>query len=251
MKRNHQIISKKFAWFDVMLLLLAGLAASIDVMSYFKLGHVFTANMTGNTVLMGLSIGQGNLSASLHSMTALFGFIAGTFIGSIIVENKKRSGAFYIKLSIAIESLIILILTGLWFYKDQPMVNGTLYTCIVLSAIAMGMQSATVRHLKIPGVVTTFITGTITSIAMSIVNGVRQGFRKQKKNNIPIPVVKNLEQRTELQVMIFLVYGFTAAFAGWIEYHEAKFLPLLPLLFILCVLCISVTSTRHIFNSTE
>ena len=45
---------------DIILLLLAGVAGSIDVTSYFGLGHVFTANMTGNTIVLGLSIARAN-----------------------------------------------------------------------------------------------------------------------------------------------------------------------------------------------
>jgi uncharacterized membrane protein YoaK (UPF0700 family) len=48
------------------LLLLVGLAGYFDAISYLGLGHVFTANMTGNIVLLALNIGQGNQSAVLH-----------------------------------------------------------------------------------------------------------------------------------------------------------------------------------------
>ena len=48
MKQNY-INHTSSLWFDIMLMLLAGVAGSIDVMSYFKIDHVFTANMTGNT----------------------------------------------------------------------------------------------------------------------------------------------------------------------------------------------------------
>jgi uncharacterized membrane protein YoaK (UPF0700 family) len=45
---------------DRWLLVLAAVAGSIDGVSYLKLGEVFTANMTGNTVLLGLAAGQAN-----------------------------------------------------------------------------------------------------------------------------------------------------------------------------------------------
>jgi uncharacterized membrane protein YoaK (UPF0700 family) len=236
-------------WFDIMLLLLAAVAGSIDVMSYYRLGHVFTANMTGNTILLGLSIGQGKLSSSLHSLAALAGFIAGAFVGAFIVENRKKGWSYYITLSVAIESLIIFILILIWFEEKQPASSSILYVSIALSAIAMGMQSATVRHLNIPGVVTTFITGTITSIGMSAVKGLRIGFKKKVKDGLPhLPVTSNLEQRIELQVAVFLVYGLTAVLTGWLEFHQATLLPLLPLLLILFVLVIVIMrpGTPHI-----
>jgi uncharacterized membrane protein YoaK (UPF0700 family) len=240
-------------WFDTMLILLACVAGSIDVISYYKLGHVFTANMTGNTILLGLSIGQGKVASSLHSLAALVGFIAGTFAGALIVENKKKGWSYYITLSIGIESFIIFILALMWFEQTIPLQNALLYISILLSAIAMGIQSATIRHLNIPGVVTTFITGTITSIGMSVVTGLRNGFKKKIKDGSPqFPATKNLEQRIELQVMVFLAYGLTAVATGWIEYHSAAFLPVLPLILILFVLviCIRQPQNSH-FEETQ
>jgi uncharacterized membrane protein YoaK (UPF0700 family) len=233
-------------WFDLMLILMASVAGSIDVMSYYRLGHVFTANMTGNTILLGLSIGQGKLASSLHSLAALAGFFSGALAGALIVENKKKGWSYYITLSVGIECFIIFILALIWFEESTPLQNSTLYTSILLSAVAMGIQSATIRHLNIPGVVTTFITGTITSIGMSAVSGLRNGFKRKVKDGLPqLPVIKNLEQRIELQVMVFFAYGLTAVFTGWIEYHGATLLPVLPLILILSVLVICVMRPQN------
>lgn len=228
-------------WFDIMLVLMASVAGSIDVMSYYKLGHVFTANMTGNTILLGLSVGQGKIASSLHSLTALAGFFAGAVAGAFIVFNTKKGWSHYITLSVAIESFIILILIIIWFTGPDIKNNYILYISIALSAIAMGIQSSTIRHLHIPGVVTTFITGTITSIGMSAVSGLKNGFRKRVKDGLPgFTVARNLEERIELQVIVFFAYGLTAVVTGWLEYHYSFFLPLLPLILILIVLVIVI-----------
>jgi uncharacterized membrane protein YoaK (UPF0700 family) len=223
--------------FDIILVLLAAVAGSIDVISYFQF-HTFTANMTGNTILLGLSIGEGKLASSMHSMTALLAFIGGAFIGAFIVEKKDRGWSSNITRSIAVESIFIAAFSLLTLYHAPLLKNFILYISIILSAAAMGMQSAAMRHLKIPGVVTTFITGTVTSIAMSAVSGLRMGFKKHETNNSKVPVVKNLEQRVTLQVIIFFAYALTAVFTGWIEYHGAIFLPIFPLILIVVVLMI-------------
>lgn len=242
MKRKIQ----SSVWFDVMLILMASVAGSIDVMSYYRLEHVFTANMTGNTILLGLSIGQGKLASSMHSLAALAGFFTGAFVGALIMENKKKGWSYYITLSVGLELFIIFILALIWFEESTPLQNSILYVSILLSAIAMGIQSATIRHLNIPGVVTTFITGTITSIGMSAVSGLRNGFKKKVKNGLPqLPVTKSLEQRIELQIMVFLAYGLTAVFTGWIEYHGDTLLPVLPLILILFVLVICIMQPQN------
>lgn len=238
--KNNESSTSSF-WFDIMLLLLASVAGSIDVMSYYGLGHVFTANMTGNTILLGLSIGQGNLASSLHSLAALAGFTTGAFIGAFIVENTKKGWSYLITLSLAVETAIIFILALIWFKEIQPPRESILYVSIILSAIAMGLQSATVRHLNIPGVVTTFITGTLTSIGMNTVNGLRISFKKKVKDGLPqLPVTQNLEQRIKLQIAVFFVYVLSAVFTGWLEFRKATLLPLLPLILVLSVLVIVI-----------
>ena len=49
---------------ESMLLLLSLAAASLDAISYLGLGRVFTAMMTGNTVLLGLALAQGEVLAA-------------------------------------------------------------------------------------------------------------------------------------------------------------------------------------------
>src|SRR4030095_15306801 len=68
-----------------MLLVLTGAAVCVDAITYRGPGHVFTAMMTGNTVLLGLALGQGEVLAALRSILALIGFAIGAFVGAIIV----------------------------------------------------------------------------------------------------------------------------------------------------------------------
>jgi hypothetical protein len=55
---------------DAMLLALTCVAGLVDALSYLELGHVFTAMMTGNTVLLAMAIGQGEVPAALGSTEA-------------------------------------------------------------------------------------------------------------------------------------------------------------------------------------
>ncbi|MGN6265600.1 MAG: YoaK family protein [Ginsengibacter sp.] len=233
-------------WFEIMLVLLACVAGSIDVMSYYRLGNVFTANMTGNTVLLGLSIGQGNVASSLHRLAALAGFFLGALIGAYIVENTKKGWSAYITVGISIETTIIFILVNIWFFEAKVISDFALYVSIILAGLAMGIQSATIRHLNIPGIITTFLTGTITSIGMNMVKGIKSGFKKKvKKANPAVPSPKTLEQRIELQAIVFIAYAGTAVFTGWMEFRWPRFLPVLPLILVISVLLIVIKQPGH------
>jgi uncharacterized membrane protein YoaK (UPF0700 family) len=72
---------------DPMLTSLSLAAGCVDAVGYLSLGQVFVANMTGNTVLLGLAIGQADGRGVMHAGTALAGFVLGGTIGAAIVER--------------------------------------------------------------------------------------------------------------------------------------------------------------------
>jgi uncharacterized membrane protein YoaK (UPF0700 family) len=54
-----------------LLLLLSCAAGAIDAISYLGLGRVFTANMTGHTVLLGLALMQADHQEALRASIVL------------------------------------------------------------------------------------------------------------------------------------------------------------------------------------
>src|SRR5262249_49636855 len=132
--------------------------------SYLGLGHVFTANMTGNAVLLGIAIAQGNGWAALRSIVALGGFVLGVMVAAGIIEHGPNEGSWprVVTRSIALELVVLAVFALTWHgfggAGESP------YRPIMLCALAMGIQSAAMRHLNVPGIATTYITGTITSM---------------------------------------------------------------------------------------
>ena len=57
-------------------------------------GASFTANMTGNTVLLGLHVSLEQGAAALRSLVALGGFGGGLLIGALIVQRGPGSAAW-------------------------------------------------------------------------------------------------------------------------------------------------------------
>src|SRR5262249_59224931 len=65
----------------VVLLALTFVTGIVDAVSYLGLGHVFTANMTGNVVLLGFAVaGASGLSVTRSSLS-LVAFLAGAVCG--------------------------------------------------------------------------------------------------------------------------------------------------------------------------
>jgi uncharacterized membrane protein YoaK (UPF0700 family) len=75
----------------LLLYLFTSVTGLVDAVSYIALGHVFTANMTGNIVLLGFALaGVPGLSA-LRSLAALAAFLVGALIGGVLRRHWRRS----------------------------------------------------------------------------------------------------------------------------------------------------------------
>jgi uncharacterized membrane protein YoaK (UPF0700 family) len=157
---------------NMLLLLLACAAGAVDAVSYMELGRVLTANMTGNTVLLGLALVQADSQAALRSALALAGFLVGGALGSSIVDRERRPAVWPPTVTVALTlEWLILVLFGVdWLLASSagptPSASATL---ILLSALAMGMQSAAARRLDVSGIATTYITGTLTNLVARLV----------------------------------------------------------------------------------
>jgi len=163
---------------DIMILLLAWAAGSVDAISYLALGHVFTANMTGNTLLMGMNAGQGHQAEALRSATALVGYLCGVAVGALLAKttDKNRKWSAGVTATLALEALVLGAFGLTWYLTGAGEPSKPWYTLIAASGMTMGLQSVAVRQLGIPGIVTTYITGTLTSL----VSGFVSHFRKIK-----------------------------------------------------------------------
>ena len=168
-RRHYTILGR-----ESMLLLLSLAAASLDAISYLGLGRVFTAMMTGNTVLLGLALAQGEVLAALRSILALIGFAIGVFVGAIIVERESEPAEWpaAVTAALAFETMILIIFAASFTLFGNTH-QGIVYLLIILSAFAMGVQSAAVRRLGVPGIATTYITGTLTSLMIDLLGWLR------------------------------------------------------------------------------
>jgi uncharacterized membrane protein YoaK (UPF0700 family) len=137
----------------------------IDAASYLGLGHVFTANMTGNIVLLGFGLANAGGLPVLAPLISLGAFLLGAAIGGRlglgIAEKHKR----VLLIGVASEAAL-LTLAAVVAYAVHVKVGSTgAYAIIALVALAMGMRNAIVRKLAVPDMTTTVLTMTLTGLA--------------------------------------------------------------------------------------
>jgi uncharacterized membrane protein YoaK (UPF0700 family) len=222
-----------------MLLVLTWAAGNIDAISYFGLGHVFTAMMTGNTVLLGLALAQGEVLAALRSILALVGFSVGVFVGALIVERESEPQDWpaVVTNAIGLEAVILAIFAGTSFLTGGA---GVTYFLIFLFATAMGIQSAAVRRLGVPGIATTYITGTLTSLMVDLLGWLRSIAARLPARRAEAGAGRKAspmpwEQRVGLLASVVGLYCFGAFVGGVLEINASPLAPLLPLAAVMLV----------------
>jgi uncharacterized membrane protein YoaK (UPF0700 family) len=148
----------------VVLLALTVVSGLIDAVSYLGLEHVFTANMTGNVVVLGFAAaGAPGFSVS-HTLTSLVAFLVGALAGGrVAVRLGKGSRRTWARLTLAAEAVLVGAASVAAF--AAPDATATVYTLIAVTAFAMGLRNATVRKLGVPDLTTTVLTMTLTGLA--------------------------------------------------------------------------------------
>jgi uncharacterized membrane protein YoaK (UPF0700 family) len=122
----------------------------VDAVSYLRLGKVFTANMTGNTVLLGIAVVQGHGGDAARSAAALVGFCAGALAGAVL----RGARAGFAAEGALLVAMAVLGPTGALGHVPLVAIGGC----------TMGLQAGTVRPRNTTGVNVTYITGTLTSL---------------------------------------------------------------------------------------
>jgi uncharacterized membrane protein YoaK (UPF0700 family) len=147
------------------LLVLTAATGLIDAVSYLALGHVFTANMTGNVVFLAFAVaGAPDLSIP-RSAVSLGAFLAGAVAGGRLAA-RLGSGPPHRWVATAFGAEAVLLLcAALAAALGAGAALYSLYGVIVLTALAMGVRNATVRKIALPDLTTTVLTLTLTGLA--------------------------------------------------------------------------------------
>ena len=136
----------------------------VDAVSYLGLGHVFTANMTGNVVLLGFAAAGASGFSAAACLTSLGSFLLGAAAAGRAARRltSRREAAGH----------------GdddrgggdrggrrPGFGVAQMSQGWPRYTIIAVLAFGMGVRNSTIRRLAVPDLTTTVLTMTLTGLA--------------------------------------------------------------------------------------
>jgi uncharacterized membrane protein YoaK (UPF0700 family) len=146
---------------DLQLLALTAAAGWLDAVGYAGLGHVFTANMTGNLILLGLTAVTGG---TVRPALAAGAFALGALGGALLTGGPRPVAWTRLTGALAVELAALVCFAGLWALAGDRPADWAARGLLALAAAAMGVQSAAASRLAVPGVTTTYVTGTMVSL---------------------------------------------------------------------------------------
>lgn len=155
-------------------------AGCADVVSFLKLGYLFTSAMTGNTALLAIALGRGDLVAAAGSLTALVGFGLGVALASVVRQHLGSSAPEpgNLRRLLIVELVFLTGCAVLWNISREPLASERLYAIITLASLSMGIQAVAAYGIR-PGISTIVFTSVLIHIVISAIEAIT--FQKVQK----------------------------------------------------------------------
>lgn len=126
----------------------------VDAIGFVQHG-IFAANMTGNTVLLGLSVAHGEWAHAIERALPLIAFFAGAMLARLLLSWTGKKSWIPLLLEAA------LILLALWLLPNKTL-------SLALIAFAMGVQASAITQFAGVTISTVVITSTMARIAEAV-----------------------------------------------------------------------------------
>lgn len=156
LRRRHTLV--------VVLTFLTGAA---DATGFLALGGAFSSVMTGNMVLLGLSVGHTEAALAVNSGAAIVSYIIGVLIGAHVAGSARSADPVWprqVTRALLAELLILIVFLLLWELTDGDRSATMARVLLMLAAAALGLQGSAVQRFGVPGLSSTYLTGTLTTV---------------------------------------------------------------------------------------
>jgi uncharacterized membrane protein YoaK (UPF0700 family) len=153
------------------LFLLAATTGMVDATTFLGLGRVFTANMTGNVLLLGFSSttrpdGYTQNTILYGGLAALLAFVSGALLGAAVAGRRDATARFRAGFG---TEWVFLATAAVLLFDTGATRGGLRYVVLVLFGLSMGFQSSVVRRMGVPDINTTVLTTTMAGLASDVV----------------------------------------------------------------------------------
>lgn len=162
-------------------LCLTSIGGFVDAVGYIALFQIFTANMSGNSIHLGIYLASRDWSGFLRPACSVVAYVSAMVVTRIAIQLAGRSGVRSIaSLTLAAEAVLLLLFAratpAMHLGQIVDLQSPAYFALVALLAFAMGIQTATLTHIGALTVYTTFVTGTLTKFAESFTRALFWGY---------------------------------------------------------------------------
>lgn len=152
---------------DALLAALALAAGSVDALAWLALGKVFSAFMTGNVVFIAVGLCSHDSVLALRAAVAVCAFGVGAFATARLMPREAPAVLWPARVTVGLlgTAFVQLAFWIVWLAVGGDPGSKTMLVLLAISALAMGIQTATAVALGVHAVFTTAATATWTVLA--------------------------------------------------------------------------------------
>lgn len=145
----------------------------VDAICFLGLDRVFTANMTGNVVILGMGLAGADGLSIVGPLLALAGFMGGAAAGGRLLRRSADRWTSRTTMALCIVACVVASLAVGSATIDAFGTPGHLlnFSVTALLGAAMGLQAATARSLAVPDVTTVAVTATVVHLSSDATSG--------------------------------------------------------------------------------
>jgi uncharacterized membrane protein YoaK (UPF0700 family) len=149
-------------WLMMTLTVVTGM---LDAVGYLGLDRVFTGNMTGNVVILGMGIAAEEGLPVAGPLIALLGYVVGAAVVGRLIRGRSRAWSRIVTATVCLNAVVLTaVATALLVLPVSGQSPGGVAAAATI-AVVMGAQASVARFLAVTDMTTVVVTSTITSYA--------------------------------------------------------------------------------------
>lgn len=152
----------------------------VDAVSFLGLDRVFTGNVTGNVLLLGMAAAGSPGLSPLRPAVSLVAFAVGATLAGRVLRDAPAVWTHRTTVLFALAGSVLLLCSGLWLgWGEEQGVLSVVVTAAL--GLAMGAQAATARRLAVADLNTVVVTVAFTGLAAESPLGERTNRRWRRR----------------------------------------------------------------------
>lgn len=137
----------------------------IDAVGYLGFDKIFTANMTGNVIVLGMGLAGNDELPVIGPLIALVAFFIGALLCGRLLRNAAGGWSKPVERFFLVEAMILLASGIILLRVPLSADSGELYVFTFIVACVLGGQASAARKVGVKDVTTVVVTSTITGLA--------------------------------------------------------------------------------------